>query len=196
MRNVRYVNVPHARTVFFLFSLVLGGCGRAAAPTTTLAFADDPRPAAVLAQFATALAGDGDLAEVLGPDGLTVYHHGSVHAWPAASDPLADPNVLEWEGEAGGLPALATFTDQVVPSFLGAWDDADRQIGVDRFLAGPEAAPHVVPPDLSGYHYLAVHDPGDDPQYEGLDWVTWLVFFEPAAGGWKVVAMLVDSWAP
>jgi len=57
----------------------------------------------------------------------------------------------------------------------------------------PEAA---IPPELRNFHYRGVFDPGDDPQYGGLDWTTWYVFVDYEQGQPVIVAMVYDAWVP
>ncbi len=105
--------------------------------------------------------------------------------------------MYEWSGEAGEPPwPRATFNDQVGAGFLDAWEDEDRVIQVDEPISGPEAAPPFIPTEFQNFHYLAVHDPGDQAGGEGLDWITWYVYFDLTPQGWRIAALSVDSYSP
>jgi hypothetical protein len=53
-----------------------------------------------------------------------------------------------------------------------------------------------MPIEFQNFHFLAVHDPGDNPDFGGLDWTTWYVYFDLTGAGWKVAGMSTDSYAP
>lgn len=136
---------------------------------------------------------------IVGPKGFTVIHFDAPKHWPPGQNPFLDQTVLGWGGEAleqGEYVANETFADQIGPSFAGVAADPDLQVATDQPLQGPEAAPPYLPVPFQNLHYLAFHDPGDDPSYDGLDWTTWYVHFEPLGGGWVVVGMSLDRWAP
>lgn len=138
-------------------------------------------------------------SDIVGPKGFTVIHFDTPKHWPPGQNPFLDQTVLGWGGEAleqGEHVANETFADQIGPSFAGVAADPDLQVAADQPLQGPEAAPPYLPVPFQNLHYLAYHDPGDDPSYDGLDWTTWYVHFEPLGGGWVVVGMSLDRWAP
>lgn len=156
-------------------------------------FANDPEPGAVLEDFAEVLRSRDRILDVRGYKGLTVIHFQSKHHWTINDEPTADDTLYEWSFEAGEPPwPRATFNDQIGAGFLAAWEDEDRTIHVDEPISGPEAAPPFIPTEFQNFHYLAVHDPGD----QNLDWVTWYVFFDLEPGGWKIAGLSVDSYAP
>ena len=49
---------------------------------------------------------------------------------------------------------------------------------------------------LANFVWVAVHDPGDNPEWEGLDWSTWFVFMELDGTLPKVVGLQIQTWGP
>jgi hypothetical protein len=164
-------------------------------------FASATEPADLAADLLTwAQTGSGPAwSGIVGPKGLTVIHFDTPKHWPPGQNPFLDPTVFGWGGEAleaGEFVANETFADQIGPSFAGVAADPDVQLAIDQPLQGPESAPPYLPVPFQSLHYLAFHDPGDDASYDGLDWTTWYLHFEPVGGGWAIVGMSVDRWAP
>ena len=67
--------------------------------------------------------------------------------------------------------------------YVSCWPDPDpgSTWALEETFDGDPSAPSQ---DLlpRNFDYVAVHDPGDDPQYAGLDWVTWYVYFDMVDG--------------
>ena len=138
-------------------------------------------------------------SDLVGPKSLTVVHFYAPKHWPPGQNPFLDPTVYGWGGEAAGPGvdvANETFADQVGQSFASVAGDTDTQVAVDQPVQGPEAAPPYLPVPFQNLHYLAFHDPGDDPANDGLDWATWYFHFEPVVGRWLIVGISIDRWAP
>ena len=57
----------------------------------------------------------------------------------------------------------------------------------------PETA---VFPMLVGFRYVSVFDPGDNPDFGGLDWTSWHVSIDYEDGEPVVVGLTLDQWAP
>jgi hypothetical protein len=67
-----------------------------------------------------------------------------------------------------------------------------------QFIEGPNGRPaeFALPVQFQGFPFVTLFDPGDDPQYEGLDWMSWVVSMSYEDGGLRVVGLTVDQWAP
>jgi predicted small lipoprotein YifL len=170
-------------------------------------FAADPRVDELLDDFAVVIAADGDLRPLMSRRGLYVSHH--VDPIRFASSDLAtilmDPTTYQWgsnaispdDPEFDQIPGR-TFAAAVADSFLSVYDDPDTVTTVNEPIAGgngrlPEAA---IPFTLRSFNYVGVHDPGDDPQYGGLDWFTWYVSIDYEDGSPVIVGLTIDAWAP
>ncbi|MDF1595611.1 MAG: hypothetical protein P1T08_05900 [Acidimicrobiia bacterium] len=160
-------------------------------------------PSATIERFADGVFRAGEpLGSYVGAKGLTITHFDLPKHFTLNDDPMSDQTIYLW-GNPGCGPDpdcafQATFANQIADSFLSAWDDEDRRIEIDTPIAGgngtlPEA---VVPVLFRNFHFVAVHDPGDDPAYGGLDWITWYVYFDVVDGLPVVAGMSVDMWAP
>lgn len=171
-------------------------------------FAGDGAVIDVLDDFSAAIAAGGDITPYVSARGLYVSHH----AAPVRFDRnelagiLDDPTTYKWPSnaldvndpeQAAELPDR-TFAEAVTDKFLSAYDDADTQLTRNEPITGgngrlPEWA---IPFELQGFNYVGVHDPGDDPQYGGLDWVTWYVSIDYENGAPRIVALTLDEWSP
>jgi spore germination protein GerM len=175
------------------------------AVVTASDFANDDRVTALLDEFASIIANKGDLRQVTSQRGLYVSHN----AAPIRFSPdelngiLTDPTTYKWPSAALGpdqldeIPAK-TFAEAITDSFLSAYDDPDTELSYNDPIAGGNGrlAADVVPFEFRGFNYVGVYDPGDDPQYEGLDWVTWYVSIDYENGQPVIVGLTVDMWAP
>lgn len=172
-------------------------------------FASDPQPGQVLAglaQHAAGASGAPAWSTLVSPFGLTVEHFEAaqpVKHWPANQNPFSDGTVHPWATEAGGDNSFQdTFANAVGAVWLDATlNDTQGQSVVgplaDQTQQGAEAAPPWSPSIFTNLHYLSVHDPGDDPQVNGLDWRTVYAYFDWTPGnGWRLRGLSFDSWAP
>jgi hypothetical protein len=157
----------------------------------------------LLDQLAAVIDSRGDLRPVTSERGLLVAHHDPVRRFTPLelASLLTDPTAVAW-GNPGcgpdGCGQLQTFKAAVADRFRSTYVDPDVEIAVDELIPGPGGtlAENVVPFELTNFHYLAVNDRGDEPAYDGLDWMTWNVYFEKAPGGWKIAGLSVDEWGP
>ncbi|MCP3973959.1 MAG: SH3 domain-containing protein [bacterium] len=168
-------------------------------------FAADPRVEQLLDAFAAIIADDGDLRQVTGRRGLYVSHHGD----PIRFDPedlatiLTDPTTYHWPSNAVApedideIPAR-TFAEAIADSFLSAYADDDTVTTVNEPNAGGNGriSEEAIPFPFRSFNYIGVHDPGDNPEYGGLDWVTWYVSVDYEDGAPVIVGMTIDQWAP
>ncbi len=169
--------------------------------TTAAAFAADPAPQQLVAELARVLAARGDLRPLVSAHGLYIDDRPRMLRFTAddLAGILTDTTVRSWNGPACSEPCVsATFADHVAAPFVGAHNDADTVITLDDLASGPSSRlpESVIRPELAGFHHVTVHDPGDDPSVDGLDWATWYVYLDREPGGWKVVALSNDVWAP
>jgi uncharacterized protein YraI len=155
-------------------------------------------------QLAAVFAGRGDLTEASSRRGIFVAHHDRAQPFTHVDDLLTDPTLYVWAGNGCApedcpdeTPNL-TFAEGVADSFLNAWIDGDRQVVVDEVLPGGNGklAESIVPTEFTNLHYLAVKDPGDNPEYGGMDWFTWYVFFTYENEVPVLLGMSIDEWAP
>jgi spore germination protein GerM len=172
------------------------------------AFANDPAVTALLDETSRIMAAHGDLSPIASERGLYVSHH----AVPVRFTPeqlvgvLSDSTTYKWPSnaldvnnpdDAKEIPDR-TFAAAIGDRFVSTYDDADRSETVDQPIEGgngriPE---YAIPFELKGFHYIGVHDPGDNPDYGGLDWTTWYVSIDYENGHPVVVALTVDEWSP
>ncbi len=168
-------------------------------------FEHDPRVVELLAAFGDIIDSDGDLRPVTSRRGLYVSHHSVPIRF--APDELAsiltDPTTYQWPSNAVGpedldqIPAR-TFAEAVADSFLSAYDDPDAVTTVNEpILGGNGRLPeYAIPFEFQSFHYVGVHDPGDNPDYGGLDWITWYVSIDYEDGEPVIAGLTVDMWAP
>lgn len=94
-----------------------------------------------------------------------------------------------------------TFVEAVGDTYLNVFHDmpVDAEMLLDGVLVGgggpfpPEAA---IPVPFQNFHFVSFFDPGDDPNLAGLDWWTWLVFFDIEDGDAVIAGMAPAAWAP
>jgi spore germination protein GerM len=175
------------------------------AVVTAADFAADERVTALLDEFASIIAGNGDLRQVTSQRGLYVaYNSDPVRFSPSELDGiLTDPTTYKWPSNALGpdqldeIPAR-TFAEAITDSFLSAYDDTDTQLSWNDPIAGGNGRlpGDAIPFEFAGFNYVGVYDPGDNPDYGGLDWTTWYVSIDYENGEPVIVGLTVDMWAP
>ena len=170
-------------------------------------FQTDVRVPALLDEFAEIIANNGDLRDVASQRGLYVSHHAPsvLFAFDELGLILRDQTAYQWpsnaissdDAEFDAIPAR-TFGEAVAGSFLSAFDDPDVQSTVNEAIAGGNGriAEFAIPFELQSFNYIGVHDPGDNPDYDGLDWVTWYVSVDYEEGLPVIVGLTIDQWAP
>ncbi len=172
---------------------------------TSADFGEDARVEALLDEFAAIVATDGDLRPVASRRGLYVSHHSDPVRFASKdlATILTDSTAYHWPSNAVGaddideIPAR-TFAAAIADSFVSAYDDADTVRTVNEPILGgngrlPEDA---IPFELESFNYIGVHDRGDNPEFDGLDWVTWYVSIDYEDGAPVIVGLTVDMWAP
>lgn len=113
-----------------------------------------------------------------------------------------DDTDLNWAntGASAGEPeaTVGTWKEVIADAFLSDYLDQDVDIEVGGMTLGsnsalPEAA---VSSAFANFPRVAIHDPGDNEELEGLDWSTWFVFLEMESDGLKVVGIQPQSAYP
>ena len=156
--------------------------------------------------LAARIAAGGDLAPPVSHRGLYVNLPGGTLQRLRPSELtgiMTDPSTRFWGGTQCDTESCPeeTFADAVGLPYLGTWEDvgADAVVEVDGYPLGgngpfpPETA---IPTPFRNFHWVAVHDPGDDPDFGGLDWMTWFVFLEPEGSSYRVVGLTSAEWSP
>lgn len=160
-------------------------------------FVADLRPTQILNDLVTAWQGDQGGESLVAMGGVWVVHFDPKRRIPASDlEPLlSDPTLLSWGG-AGCSPEECpqkTFAEAISDSLIGAYDDPDAIVGylpIDG--GGGTPAEFVVPRSFTNLEYLAVHDPGDNPDFDGFDWTTWYVYFSYEDGIPKIAGLSID----
>ncbi|MBT8197058.1 MAG: hypothetical protein KJO84_01015, partial [Acidimicrobiia bacterium] len=145
--------------------------------------------------------GDG-LEDITSRRGLVIDYFGFRHRFSPAevADLTRSTATRKWGSNAADISEVPerTFTEAVGDPFIGIYTDDDRQVAYDQVIPGgngnlPE---FIVPDDLKAAHFVAFKDPGDNPDFGGLDWYAWYVYVVYEDGEPKVLAMSNDAWAP
>ncbi len=154
--------------------------------------------------FADETAADGDLSGPVSYRGLyAVYFDDELRHWSRAelTGIMADPTLYTWSGTGCYQCVEMTWADAVAFDLYGAYEDEfdDAVFALDDIILGgngpfpPQAA---IPVPLQNFHWLMLHDPGDDPAFDGLDWVTWFVYYDYEDGEARIVGLSPAAWAP
>ena len=170
-------------------------------------FKSDDRIGDLLDEFEYLIANDGDLRLVTSRRGLYISHHAdpirfspdelqailletTTYQWPSVAIAPDDP-------EFDLLPAR-TFAEAVADSFLSAYDDPDTMTTTNQPIVAGNGRPaeFAIPFEFESFNYVGVHDSGDNPDYDGLDWITWYVSIDYENGEPVIVGLTIDQWAP
>lgn len=171
-------------------------------------FAADERVIELLDRLAAIIGARGDLGPVASSRGLSVSHN----ADPVAFGPdqlggvLTDATTYAWRSNAvagddpDALPGEVgrTFTAAVADSFAATWGDPNRVIAFDQPLTGGNGrrSENALPAKLTGFHYVSILDPGDDPDHLGIDWTAWHASIDYENDEPVLVGLTLDHWAP
>ena len=153
---------------------------------------------AALGNFANALVlGDG-LADTVSWRGLfAIYFDQNLRRW--APDELpglgADETELTWSNTGAsaeeGAATVGTWKQVIADAFLADYLDEDVEIEVGGLTLGANAVlpGSAISSAFANFPWVAIHDPGDNEDFLGLDWSTWLVFLEMEEGVPRVVGL-------
>jgi spore germination protein GerM len=175
--------------------------------TPSVAGDDFPRgtdPMAVISELVERIQARRDFTDLVSSRGLWVAHHADPIRFEIdeLAGILSSSTKYRWGSNAlePDSPEIRprTFTEAVADRLANAFDDPDRQVLVNQAIEGPNGRPveFALPTELVGFPFVTVFDPGDDPQYEGLDWNSWIVSFSYEGGSLRVVGLTVDEWSP
>ncbi len=174
-----------------------------AAVVDPAAFAADPAARARLDDLAEIVATRGDLRPIVSARGLYVWHHDSPPRRFRPADLagiLTDDTTYQWPSNAADIEDVPfrTFTDAVADRFLGVYDDDDVVLQANRPIEAGNGRPaaFAIPTEFQNFNYWTVHDPGDDPEFGGLDWGTWYVAMDYEDSRPVIVGLILDEWAP
>ena len=157
-----------------------------------------------LDEFANALAGRSDLAEAVSWRGLYVVYYDEDLLWwkpHQLGELLTDDTKLAWASPGASAEELgptASFREQIADQFLEDYHDPDTQLrpgGIPIGSGGPPPWAAISTP-FANFVWVAIHDPGDNPEWSGLDWSTWFVFMELDDTLPKVVGLQIQTWGP
>ncbi len=168
------------------------------------AFPGGTDPVRVVSDLVDRIQAGRDFTDLVSSRGLWVAHHADPIRFKTddLKGILASNDTYRWGSNAlePDSPEITprTFAEAVAHRLANAFDDPNRQVLVNEAVEGPNGRPveFALPTELVGFPFVTVFDPGDDPQYEGLDWNSWIVSFSYEDGALKVVGLTVDEWAP
>lgn len=157
-----------------------------------------------LDEFGAAAASLGGLGDAVSARGLfVVYHDDELRRWKQneLDDLMTDPSTYSWSTPGCTHCVDDTFAGAVGLPFVDAWEDLDGDalLSLDDILLGgngpfpPEAA---IPIQFENFHWVVIHDPGDDPELDGLDWQSWFVYYDYEDGEARIVGLSRAAWGP
>ncbi len=165
-------------------------------------FAADPAARSRLDDLAEIVATDGDLRDIVSERGLYVAHH----AGPRRFNPdelagiLTDSTTYQWPSNAADLEDVPfrTFAEAVADRYLQAYDDPDVVVQPNEPIEAGNGRPaeFAIPFEFQNFNYFTVYDPGDNPDFGGLDWTIWYVSIDYEDGRPVIVGLTLDEWAP
>ena len=160
---------------------------------------------AALDNFANALVLGNGLADTVSWRGLFVIHHDqNLRRW--APDELSglvdDDTDLRWSNTGAsadeGDATVGTWKEVIADPFLADYLDEDVEIEVGGLTLGANGVlpGSAISSAFANFPWVAIHDPGDNEDFQGLDWSTWLVFLEMEQGQPRVVALQPQTAYP
>lgn len=158
-------------------------------------------PLNVFGAAAEALA---DLGDPVSARGLfVVYHDEELRRWKQneLDDVMTDPTIYTWSTPGCVSCVDDTFAGAIGLPFVNVWEDIsdDALLNLDDILLGgngpfpPETA---IPIQFENFHWVVIHDPGDDPELSGLDWQSWFVYYDYEDGEARIVGLSRAAWGP
>ena len=96
--------------------------------------------------------------------------------------------------EFGPTPFNELITDIIIETYR----DPDVQFEVRGMTLGGGAVPpeYAVSSAFENFIWVAMHDPGNNPDFAGMDWITWFVYLELDGTIPKVVGVQPQMWGP
>lgn len=157
-----------------------------------------------MTELGNLMAAGGDISGPVSRRGLSVVYFDDDLRHYSRSDlrtAMASGDVETWSSTGCIACVDRTFAEAVGNPYLSVFDDLaiDAETLLDEVLLGgggpfpPEAA---IPVPFQNFHFVSFFDPGDDPDFDGLDWWTWLVFFDVEDGEVVIAGMAPAAWIP
>jgi hypothetical protein len=157
-----------------------------------------------MAELGDLMSTGGDISDPMSRRGLSVIYFDDELRHYSRADLqtiMSSADVITWSSTGCMACVDRTFAQAVGDTYLSVYDDLpnDAQTLLDDVLIGgggpfpPEAA---IPVPFQNFHFVSFFDPGDDPDFGGLDWWTWLVFFDIEDGQAVIAGMAPAAWAP
>lgn len=103
--------------------------------------------------------------------------------------------VMDWGlGAGSGEPVRGTFPEIILPALQETFKNFE--ITCNEIILG--GATYVVewPTEYTNLNFYSVHNPGNDPSYDGLDWNTWLAGVEYVNGNPYLFSLTHYQWEP
>ncbi len=168
--------------------------------TSSEEFASDLDAQDLIFNLAGVFESRGNLTQITSWRGLHLGQLGDVDKIRSSEVPnlLTDPTALYWGQCQEGECNAGTFAEQVGDAYLSTIYDDGVRVLTNTLIPGPNGAASetIIPEEFQNFHFIAIHDPGDNPDFDGLDWMTWYVFIELTPDGPQVVGLLLDQWQP
>ena len=76
----------------------------------------------------------------------------------------------------------------MAPQLIGNW--------VLETDVSDDAATAISAIQFKNFHWLVIYDPGDETEFEGLDWQTWFVYYDYEDGEARIVGLSPATWSP
>ena len=160
---------------------------------------------AALVAFSNALVLGEGLEDAVSWRGLFVVHYDDdLRRW--TPDELGglhqDGTDLKWSNTGAAAnesdATVGTWKEVIADKFLADYLDEDVVIEVGGLPLGPNAVlpGSAISSAFANFPWVAVHDPGDNEEFGGLDWSTWFVFLEMEESGPKVVGLQPQTSYP
>ncbi|MYK56138.1 MAG: hypothetical protein F4035_06695 [Acidimicrobiia bacterium] len=154
---------------------------------------------AALDNFANALVLGNGLADTVSRRGLfVIYYDQNLRRWePDELSGLGDDDTeLRWSNTGAsadqeGDATVGTWKQVIADPFLADYLDEEVEIEVGGLTLGANAVlpGSAISSAFANFPWVAIHDPGDNEEFGGLDWSTWLVFLEMEQGRPRVVGL-------
>jgi hypothetical protein len=158
-----------------------------------------------LESFANALVLGEGLAGSVSWRGLFVIHFDdNLRRWsPEDLGGLQDDDTdLKWANTGASAneseATVGSWKEVIADRFLSDYLDEDVIIEVGGLSLGANAVlpGSAISSAFANFPWVAVHDPGDNPDFSGLDWSTWFIFMELEESGPKIVGIQPQASYP
>ena len=107
---------------------------------------------------------------------------------------INDPTVYTWGAYDGsGDPLDLSFNDYL-DDFVYDEDYLNPHIvGINNTIGQGNSLNNIATAYPSA-SFVEFHFTGFDPQYEGIDWSSLILVFEPVGGNWKLIGIIHSQW--